>query len=147
MSAGRGSRARRRRGPRPERGAVTAELALGLPVLVALTIGLVWMLSLGAAQVRAVDAARETARAVARGDATGEAVALGRRVAPAGADVTVGRDGDLVHATVEARLAGPGGLFAHLPAARVRAEAYAVAEETGADPGMTAPLPDPHGHP
>ena len=56
---------------RSERGAVTAELAMGLPLLVAVTIGLVWLLSVGAAQVRTVDAARETARAVARGDDTG----------------------------------------------------------------------------
>ena len=51
-----------------ERGAATAELAMVLPLLVAVAIGLVWLLSVGAAQVRAVDAARETARALARGD-------------------------------------------------------------------------------
>ena len=48
---------------------MTAELALVLPLLVAVTLGLVWLLAVGAAQVRTVDAARETARAVARGDA------------------------------------------------------------------------------
>ncbi|MFC6345462.1 TadE family protein, partial [Nocardioides hankookensis] len=46
---------------RDERGAATAELAMTLPLLLAVTIGLVWLLSVGAAQVRAVDAARETA--------------------------------------------------------------------------------------
>ena len=53
---------------RDQRGAATAELALGIPVLVSLTIGLVWLLTIGVAQVRMVDAARETARAGARGD-------------------------------------------------------------------------------
>ncbi len=46
-----------------QRGAATAELALAIPLLLSLTIGLVWLLSVGAAQVRMVDAARETARA------------------------------------------------------------------------------------
>ena len=57
-----------RPGGRASAGAVTAELALGMPLLVALTAGLVWLLAVGAAQVRTVDAARETARALARGD-------------------------------------------------------------------------------
>ena len=69
---------------RRERGAATAELAMVLPLLVAVTIGLVWLLAVGAAQVRTVDAARETARAVARGDSATAAVARGERVAPAG---------------------------------------------------------------
>ena len=54
-----------------ERGAATAELALAIPLLLSLTIGLVWLLSVGAAQVRMVDAAREAARATARGDPVG----------------------------------------------------------------------------
>ena len=55
-------------GARDTRGAATAELAMVLPLLVAVSLGLVWLLAVGAAQVRAVDAARETARALARGD-------------------------------------------------------------------------------
>ena len=51
---------------RDQRGAVTAELALALPLLFAVTVGLVWLLAVGAAQIRVVDAARESARAVAR---------------------------------------------------------------------------------
>ena len=70
--------------PRSDRGAATAELAMVLPLLVAVTIGLVWLLAIGSAQVRAVDAARETARAVARGDSESEAVARGAQVAPPG---------------------------------------------------------------
>ena len=100
-----------------------------LPLLMAVTIGLVWLLAVGAAQVRAVDAARETARAVARGDATDAAVARGERVAPPGSAVTVRDDGGEVTAAVEGWVRGPGGLF-DLPFARVSAEAVAVSEES-----------------
>ena len=72
-------------GSRDEHGAVTAETVMVLPVLVAMTLGLVWVLALAATQVRVVDAARETARAVARDDGRAPAVALGQRVAPDGA--------------------------------------------------------------
>jgi Flp pilus assembly protein TadG len=119
-------RARRRQG---ERGAVTAELALTLPMLVAVTIGLCWLLAVGAAQVRVVDAARETARAVARGDSTGEAVARGQQVAPPGSTVTVTRDGGRVVAVASGRVDGPGGLFGFLPAVEVRAEAVTLDED------------------
>jgi len=119
----------RRAARRGERGAVTAELALVLPVLVAVTIGLVWLLSVGAAQVRTVDAARETARALARGDDEGAAVDRGQRVAPPGSTVTVTRGGGEVRVTVTGKVPGPGGLFAHLPAPTVRAEAVAAEEE------------------
>ncbi len=118
----------RRSATRTERGAATAELAMTLPLLIAATIGLVWLLVVGAAQVRAVDAARETARAVARGDAVGTSVARGERVAPPGSQVTVRNDGAEVRAVVVGRVAGPGGLF-HLPFARVSAEAVAASEE------------------
>jgi hypothetical protein len=111
-----------------ERGAATAELAMVLPLLVAVTIGLVWLLSLGAAQVRAVDAARETARAVARGDAQAEAVARGEEVGPAGTRVMVTRDDDRVRATATATVHGPGGLFRFLPAVRLQATAVAAVE-------------------
>jgi len=109
---------------------VTAELALVLPILVAVTIGLVWLLSVGVAQIRAVDAARETARAVARGDDVGEAVARGRQVAPEGARVTVATTNGQVVATVSGQVAGPGGLFGFLPGVEVSADAVAVAEES-----------------
>lgn len=117
------------RGRRGERGAVTAELAFALPILLAVTTGLVWLLSVGAAQVRTVDAAREAARAVARGDDTAGAVAVGERVAPDGVRVTVSVQGDRVVARANGRVPGPGGLFDFLPGAPVSAEAVAVAEE------------------
>ena len=111
-----------------ERGAVTAELASVLPMLVAVTVGLVWLLAVGAAQVRTVDAARETARAVARGDAESVAVARGLQVAPPGSTVTVTRGAGEVRVTVTGRVRGPGGLFADLPSPTVRATAVAAEE-------------------
>ncbi len=114
---------------RPERGAVTAELAMSLPLLVAVTVGLVWLLAIGADQLRAVDAARETARAVARGDSTGEAVAAGQRIAPDGARIAVSSGSGEVRVTVTGEVAGPGGLFDFLPAVRLHAQAVSVAEE------------------
>jgi hypothetical protein len=113
-----------------EHGAVTAEAAAVLPVLVAVVLGLVWCLSLVVAQVRVVDSAREVARAGARGDDEAAAVAAGRRVAPDGATVSLSRDGDRVVAEVRLRVRGPGGLFRHLPGPTVRSRAVAVAEPT-----------------
>ena len=114
---------------RDARGAVTAELALVLPLLVAVTLGLVWLLAVGADQLRAVDAARETARAVARGDAPEAAVAIGEQVAPDGATVHLSTRGGQVHVTVTGEVAGPGGIFRMLPPARLHADAVAVIEQ------------------
>ena len=116
---------------RSERGAVTAELALGLPLLLAVTVGLVWMLAAATAQVRVVDAAREAARVAARGDGTEVAQSVGRRIAPRDAEVSVQVAGDEVRAEARARVEGPGGLFDFLPGVTVRSTAVAVAEEDG----------------
>lgn len=112
---------------RDQRGAATAELALGIPVLVSLTIGLVWLLTIGVAQVRMVDAAREAARAGARGDSEVAAVARGRQVAP-GARVSVSTSGGEVMASASDLVAPPGGILGFLPAVRVHAEAVTAAE-------------------
>jgi Flp pilus assembly protein TadG len=119
---------------RSARGAATAELAMVLPLLVAVSIGLVWLLAVGAAQVRVVDAARETARALARGDDEASAVGRGLAVAPDGSRVAVSRGGGEVRVTVTGRVQGPGGLFAHLPSPRLRSEAVAADEEEGVTP-------------
>ncbi len=119
---------------RQERGAATAELAIGIPLLVALTAGLVWMLAVGAAQVRVIDASREAARAVARGDDVAAARAVALRIAPEGGrvDVAVG-DGE-VAVTTRARVTGPGGLLSSLPGVTVSAEAVALVEDGVVDP-------------
>ncbi|MDR7362832.1 pilus assembly protein [Nocardioides marmoribigeumensis] len=127
-------RGRRAGGPpapgtaRAETGAVTAEAAAVLPVLVALCLGLVWCLSLVVAQVRVVDGAREVARVGARGDGDAVAVRAGRQVAPDGASVRLERHGDTVVAVVRVRVRGPGGVFRHLPAPTVHSRAVAAAE-------------------
>ena len=100
-----------------------------LPLLIAVTIGLVWLLAVGAAQVRAVDAARETARAIARGDEPAAAVARGEEVAPPGSRVRVETGGGEVRVVVTGTVRGPGGLF-HVPHAEVSAEAVAALETT-----------------
>ncbi len=115
-------------GRRTQRGSVTAETVMVLPVLVAVALGLAWLLSLAATQVRVVDAARETARAAARDDGRGGAVALGHRVAPDGARVSVREDGETVVVRVSSQVRGPGGLFRFVPRVDVDAEAVAAKE-------------------
>lgn len=115
----------RRRG---QRGAVTAEAAVVIPVLLSLAMGATWFVALAVTKVRVVDAAREVARVAARGDTDAEAVAHGRQVAPDGTRFTVRRAaGDVL---VDARVAvtGPGGLLAFLPAVTVESEAVAAEE-------------------
>jgi hypothetical protein len=108
---------------------VTAETVMVLPVLVAVALGLAWLLTLAATQVRVVDAAREVARSVARDDSRSTAVALGRRVAPRGSTIAVRQRGDTVVVQVRSEVRGPRGLFTFLPAVAVDAEAVAAREE------------------
>lgn len=115
---------------REERGAVTAELALGLPLVLAVTVGLVWLLAAASAQIRVVDAARESARAVARGDSESAARAVASKIAPSGATIQVVVDGGRVAVTASAAVDGPGGLFDFLPGVTVRSRAVAVLEDT-----------------
>jgi Flp pilus assembly protein TadG len=113
---------------RDDRGAVTAETAMVLPLLVAATLGLVWMLSLAVTQVRVTDAAREVARAIAREESRAAALALGRRVAPDGAAFSLRQDGRTVIVHVQADVAGIGGLLGFVPALSVDAEAVSAQE-------------------
>lgn len=113
---------------RDQRGAVTAELALGIPLLLAVVVALVWLLAVGAGQVRVVDAAREAARSLARGDDPASAVARAEEVAGDQATVTVVSTGPEVRVLVTRRLDGPGGLLDALPGARLSHEAVAASE-------------------
>jgi hypothetical protein len=117
-----------RRDRRAELGSVTAETAVVLPVLVALTLGLVWVVSLAVAQVRVVDAARETARALARDESADAAVRLGEQVAPEGSRISVEQGDTTVTVRVVAEVSGPGGLFSFLPGVLVDADAVAAKE-------------------
>jgi hypothetical protein len=114
------------RGP-GDRGSVTAEMAVAVPALVVLLAAALTAVSAVTAQMRCVDAARESARAAARGD--GDPAAVGRRVAPPGATVTVAAHGDSVRAVVTAAVR-PVGRW--LPAPVVSATAVAAHERNGA---------------
>jgi hypothetical protein len=113
---------------RDERGAATAELALAIPLLLSLTVGLVWLLGVGAAEVRMVDAAREAARATARGDPVAEAEARGEQIAPPGSSVVVVSRDDEVVSTASGAVRPAGGLLGFLPAVALHARAVAVLE-------------------
>ncbi len=102
---------------------------MGLPLLLAVTLALVWLLSVGFAQVRMIDAARETARAVARGDSTQSALGVGSRVAPPGASITVAVTDATVVVTASDEVEGPIGPFDFFPGVEVRATATALMEE------------------
>jgi hypothetical protein len=128
-----GARSRRARAlpglpGRTARGTVTAETAIALPVLVAVTFGLVWLVALAVTQVRVVDAARETARALARDESVATAVDLGRRVAPGDTRITVHEGRGEVRVRVVSEVRGPGGLFDFLPGVEVGSEAVSAKE-------------------
>ncbi len=106
-----------------ERGAVTAEAAAVLPLLLALAWGLLWVICLASAQVRVVDTAREVARAAARGDTAPDV--------DSGEDpvrVSVTRSGGTVHVVATSTVRGPGGLFAVLPSVELTSTAVAAEE-------------------
>lgn len=120
----------RRSDRRREVGAVTAETAIALPLIATFTVSMAWLVSVGIAQVRALDAARETARAAARSEGSGQALALGRRVAPTGSHISVGHSDRTVVVKVDSPVTGPAGLFGHWAVFRVKAEAVAAQEPT-----------------
>ena len=115
---------------RRESGAVTAETAVALPLIAVFTVSMAWLVSVGITQVRALDAARETARAAARSDGAAGAVSLGRRVAPAGSRISIGRGDGTVVVKVSSPVTGPAGLFGDWAVVRVSAEAVAAQEPT-----------------
>jgi Flp pilus assembly protein TadG len=113
---------------RDEHGMVTAETAVALPVLVAVTLAMVWLLTLGVAQMKVTDAAREAARALARGESAERAVELAEQAAP-GASVTVEAEEGTVVVTVRQDLSPPGGVLSGaFGAAEVRSSATALDE-------------------
>jgi hypothetical protein len=107
---------------------VTAEAALVLPIVAAFCLVLVWLLSVGVAQVRVVDAARDAARAIARGEDRDAAATAARRTAPAGADVAFDASAEAVTARVSVQATAPGWLLIPLPAIAVESSATVEAE-------------------
>lgn len=96
-----------------ERGAVTAELAVGLPVVVLLLAAVLTIAAASGAQLRALDAARAGARAVAIGQDEAEVRAVVAKVGGASAEVGLTRDGEWV--TVEVSRPVVGGWFSRVP--------------------------------
>ncbi len=113
---------------RQEQGAVTAETAAALPLIVVFTLSMAWLISIGITQVRVLDAARETARAAARSESPDAALSLGRRVAPAGSRIHVAEKGDTIVVRVSSPVGGPAALFGRWSHFQVQAEAVAALE-------------------
>ena len=101
---------------------VTAELAVGLPVLVLLVAFAVSAVSAVDERARLQDAALAVARAYARGDAV-HAPVLAHDLAP-GSDVEVAINGSLITVTATRRVSlGPG-----VPSVTITANAVAALE-------------------
>jgi Flp pilus assembly protein TadG len=86
---------------RSDRGAVTAELAITLPVLLSLLMLGIWSIGLVILNLRCIDAARDVARAVARGEPPDRAQAIGHHTVPT-ATITITREGQDIQVTVTA---------------------------------------------
>jgi hypothetical protein len=110
-------------------GMVTAEAALTLPLIGLFVLALCWLLSLGIAEVRLVDGARDAARDLARGDDRSEAVAAARRSAGDNARVTVTSHGALVTVHVTRELEPPRWLLVPLPSVTVHADSTVMVED------------------
>ncbi|MEV7958474.1 TadE family type IV pilus minor pilin [Streptomyces sp. NPDC088141] len=108
-----------------DRGAVTAEAAVAVPVLAVFALALVWALMAASAQIRCVDAARAGARAAARSEPEAQALEVTRSAAPDGAEVAMERAGELWRVRVSAPMPGLGPL-----ALTLHADAAALAEDT-----------------
>ena len=124
--------ARRREGSAADRGSVTAEAALALPVLLAVLAVALWAVAAVSAQLRCTDAAAGAARAAARGEPAEQVAGVARQLAPADADVRVSAAGEEVEVVVTARVAPPV-VAAVLPGLEVSGRAVALVE-----PGSTA---------
>jgi Flp pilus assembly protein TadG len=116
---------------RDQRGMVTAEAALVLPLIAGFCLVMIWMLTLGIAQIRAVDAARDAARALARGEDRASALSTAARTAPAGARVSFSESAGTVTASVSARVSPPSWLVVPLPSVDVESRSTVEIEPHG----------------
>ena len=107
-----------------DEGGVTVEAAMALAVLAVVLVSCLAGIACLIAQIRCADAAREAARLAGRGDADLAASAVAT-LAPDGAVLSLGGDGDLVTATVTARAIG-----GVLPGVTIIATAAAAREPT-----------------
>jgi hypothetical protein len=116
----------RRRNPH---GMVTAEAAVVLPLVAALALLMVYLLSIALTKVTVVDAARDAARSLARGEDPAAAIAQAEATAPDGATVAIARDGNEISVRVHVEAGPPGWLVLPLPGLSVESEATVVAEQ------------------
>lgn len=89
-----------------ERGTVTAELAIGLPVVILVLVAVLTLAAASTAQMRAMDAARAGARAVAIGEREAVVNAVVAKVGGPEAEVVLAHDGEWVRVTVTRPVAG-----------------------------------------
>mgnify|MGYP006199722293 CR=1 FL=1 len=106
-------------GRRGDRGSVVVEAALVIPVLLAVTVLLVWVTSLGATYVRLLDVAQTAARQAARGVVDATPVP--------GVDVEFAEADGLIRAEAREEVSPPLAAFWGW-GFTVRAEAHAVPE-------------------
>lgn len=111
-----------------QRGMVTAETAIVIPLIALFALGLAWMVITVTAQIQVVDAARDGARAVARGDDETAAVAHASRVAPSGATVEVTDTAGAVTVEVEVEAEAPEWLLLPLPAVHLESRSTVLRE-------------------
>ncbi|WBQ04909.1 TadE family type IV pilus minor pilin [Kribbella sp. CA-293567] len=123
------SRSRSHSRARSDRGAITAEAAFVLPVLLALLAFGLWLVGVVVTNIRCIDAARDTARAAARGESIESARQLGQRSAPKGAAITINQTGSTIHVRVAAAPAAAPGVLRSLPQLDIHADATIHAEQ------------------
>jgi hypothetical protein len=111
---------------RPERGSVSAELAVALPSVVVVLALVLTVGRVASVQVQCIDAARVGARQAARGESDGTAVDAARRFGPSGARVALSRNGSGVEVEVSAAVRMPGTGW---PAITVRGHAAGPVEQ------------------
>lgn len=94
---------RQRIRPGDEDGMVTAEAAVVIPVLLLVAAVCGWVIAIGAAQVRVIDAAREGARLAGRGEAPSVVDSAIEQAGPDGAtgSISPGSDTVTVHVTAQ----------------------------------------------
>jgi Flp pilus assembly protein TadG len=115
-----------------DRGAVTAELAITLPVLLSLLLLGIWSIGLVVLNIQCIDAARDVARAVARGEPPDQANAIGQRAAP-GSAITITREGPDIHVTVTTKPTRNPPLLSALGPTHLTATATVQSEPTQAE--------------
>ncbi|WP_104168043.1 TadE family type IV pilus minor pilin [Arthrobacter sp. SX1312] len=98
---------RRERPAGPQRGSVTAEVAVVLPALVVLLALLLATAHVGTVQLRLEEAARAGAREVMRGESSASVQQTVQRLAGDNATAQVGSAGDWTTIEVRARVEGP----------------------------------------